>query len=233
MAQYDAFADFYNRNWGEDYHAQIMGVLSRLLLDDLKPGDSVLDVGCGTGTIADRLLEQGLAVTGIDQSASMLAFARRNAPAAQFLQADARAFQLPSPCTASIATFEAMNHILEPAELESSFRCIAQATERCFVFDMNRESAFDLFWNGEFIVEQDGITARLTSTYDPISRLAVCRTDVAGETTEIQERYYDTYDIERMLLQAGFKDVRRYDGKRDLQMTGTVAVGRFFYQCFR
>ncbi len=233
MAQYDAFAEFYNRNWGTEYHEQIIGILERLLLCDLKAGDSVLDVGCGTGTIAAQLVSRGLVVTGIDQSANMLDFARANAPAAEFLQADASAFQLDTPRTASIATFEAMNHLLEPAELESSFRCIAAATEHCFVFDMNRESAFDLFWNGEFIVEHDGVTALLTSTYDPMSRLARCQASVSGTTTEISERYYDTYEVERMLLRSGFREVRRYDGKRDLGMTGTVAVGRFFYQCFR
>jgi cyclopropane fatty-acyl-phospholipid synthase-like methyltransferase len=233
MAQYDEFADFYNRNWGEEYHLQIMGVLDSLLLNDLKSGDSILDIGCGTGTVAACLAERGFVVTGIDQSESMLDFARQNAPSAHFIQADARSFQLSSPRTASIATFEAMNHLLDRGDLEASFRCIAEATERCFVFDMNRESAFDLFWNGDFVVQQDGITALLTSTYDPISRLASCRTEVEGRITEIRERYYDTYDIERMLLQSGFKQIRRYDGKRDLGMTGNVSVGRFFYQCRR
>lgn len=233
MAPYDAFADFYNRQWGQEYHEHIMGVLDRLLLHKLQPGDSILDVGCGTGTVAACLVQRGFAVTGIDQSANMLEFARANAPDARFIHADARAFHLDRPCTASIATFEAMNHLLEPEELQASFRCIAAATERCFVFDMNRESAFDAFWNGEFTVEQDGITALLTSAYDPISRIALCRTDVAGQTTEIRERYYDTYEVERMLLAAGFSSVLRFDGKRDLGMTGTVAIGRFFYQCFR
>ena len=194
-AQYDAFADFYNRDWGVEYHAQIMGVLDRLLLPHLLPGDSVLDVGCGTGTVAAQLIRRGLSVTGIDQSGGMLDFARANAPGARFAQADARDFHLDEPCTAAIATFEAMNHVLDPEELESSFRCIAAATERVFVFDMNRESAFDVFWNGEFIVKQDGLTCNLTSTYDPIAQIAVCRTNVDGKATEISERYYDTHEI--------------------------------------
>lgn len=38
---------------------------------------SVLDVGCGTGTLASRLADNGLAVTGIDPAAASLAIAER------------------------------------------------------------------------------------------------------------------------------------------------------------
>ncbi len=233
MAQYDAFADFYNRDWGEDYHQQLSAILHKLLLANLAPGDSILDVGCGTGTVAAWLTERGFAVTGIDQSKAMLEFARRNAPGAEFIRADARSFDLDRTFTASIATFEAMNHVLDESELAGSFRCIARATERCFVFDMTRETAYDLFWNGEHTVVQDGITCRMQSSYDPISRIATCRTEVGAKLDEITERYYDAVHVERMLKDAGFTSVRRFDGKRDLGMYSNVAIGRFFYQCFR
>ncbi len=232
-AQYDAFADFYNRDWGEEYHAQIMGVLDQLLLNDLSPGDSILDVGCGTGAVAANLTQRGFSVTGIDESEAMLAFARVNAPCARFLRADARSFHLESRFTASIATFEAMNHLLHPADLAASFHSIARATGRCFVFDMNREAAFHLFWNGESTVEQDGLVCRLTSAYDPLSRIARVRTEVAGHVTEIRERFYESLEIESMLASAGFRTVRCFDGAADLGMWGNVAIGRSFYQCFK
>lgn len=231
-APYDAFADFYNRDWGLEYHAQIMALLDRLLLSDLEPGSSILDVGCGTGTVAAQLLRRGFSVTGIDQSEKMLEFARANAPSGRFIQGDASNFRLDSACDAAIATFEAMNHLLEPLELQASFRCIARATRRVFVLDMNRESAFDVYWNGESVVEQDGLRCKLSSSYNPITQLAVCRTDVNGSQAEIFERYYDTALILNMLEAAGFRTVNRFDAKRDLGMTGSVAVGRFFYQCF-
>ena len=47
---------------------------NRLLLDMLQPsrGESVLEIGCGTGTTLLPLVEQGLRVTGIDPSPYML-----------------------------------------------------------------------------------------------------------------------------------------------------------------
>lgn len=54
----------------------------------LKPGARVLDAGCGTGRIAIRLTELGHRCTGVDVDASMLAVARRQAPAQEWLLGD-------------------------------------------------------------------------------------------------------------------------------------------------
>ncbi|GAQ60641.1 class I SAM-dependent methyltransferase [Streptomyces scabiei] len=48
----------------------------------------VLDAGCGTGRVAIRLAELGHECTGVDVDPSMLAVARRTAPAQEWLLAD-------------------------------------------------------------------------------------------------------------------------------------------------
>ena len=45
----------------------------------LKSGDSVLDIGCGTGRHSIELARRGFRVTGVDISPGMLAVARKNA----------------------------------------------------------------------------------------------------------------------------------------------------------
>lgn len=58
----------------------------------LSSGESLLDVGCGTGYFTRRFARDGLAVTGIDPSAEMLAFAMTHAVANErYLFGDARA----------------------------------------------------------------------------------------------------------------------------------------------
>jgi len=53
-------------------------------LRDLPEGDSVLDVGSGTGHLAERIAERGLSVVGVDPSLRSVAIARDNASNAVF-----------------------------------------------------------------------------------------------------------------------------------------------------
>jgi SAM-dependent methyltransferase len=58
---------------------------------DLRPGQRVLDVGCGPGRHAHELARRGLLVHGIDISERFVELARRDAPAgATFQRLDAR-----------------------------------------------------------------------------------------------------------------------------------------------
>jgi ubiquinone/menaquinone biosynthesis C-methylase UbiE len=81
------------------------------LLARLRPGARVLDVGCGTGLpTARQLAARGCAVTCIDISPVMLAYARRNVPAAQFAELDVMDLaQPPDSFDAVVAFFSLLN----------------------------------------------------------------------------------------------------------------------------
>ena len=53
-----------------------------------REGVSALDLGCGTGRMAGRLLEAGHPVTAVDFSDNMLAAAAKNAPGAELVKAE-------------------------------------------------------------------------------------------------------------------------------------------------
>ena len=65
-----------------ELHQQIFDIVHA------REGVSVLDLGCGTGKLAGRMLEAGHPVTAVDFSSNMLAAAAHNAPGATFLQAE-------------------------------------------------------------------------------------------------------------------------------------------------
>lgn len=69
---------------GQDVHGEAHFCAALLT----RPAARVLDAGCGTGRIAIRLAELGHSCTGVDIDPSMLAVARREAPAQEWLLGD-------------------------------------------------------------------------------------------------------------------------------------------------
>lgn len=83
--QYDAWYDTPRGRWIGD----VEWTLLRSALE-LRPGDSLLDVGCGTGHFTRRAAADGARVVGLDIDEGALEFARRRSPeTVQFLPGDA------------------------------------------------------------------------------------------------------------------------------------------------
>ena len=83
--------DDYDARWrsladaGENIHGEA-DLVEALLAQH--GGSTVLDAGCGTGRVAIELAERGVAVTGVDADAEMLAAARAKAPEIRWREAD-------------------------------------------------------------------------------------------------------------------------------------------------
>ena len=110
----------YNRLIGPKLPAQVMPVCEALLLPGLPAGAAILELGCGTGHLAQALLARGFAVTGLDLALEMLAHASANAPRGRFLAADMRQFALPPVYDAGLVI--------------GSLGCLASAAELGAVF---------------------------------------------------------------------------------------------------
>ena len=72
------------------------------LLDWLaaQPGETVLDLGCGTGDLAARIAGAGARVIGLDSDPAMIAAARKRLPRADLRVADAHDFTVEEPVDA-------------------------------------------------------------------------------------------------------------------------------------
>lgn len=73
------------------YGAELLPLL------DPRPGERILDLGCGTGRLTAEIAAAGAEVLGIDNSADMIGQARQNYPKLKFQLADARSFQVSEP----------------------------------------------------------------------------------------------------------------------------------------
>jgi SAM-dependent methyltransferase len=100
----------------------------------------VVDLGCGSGIWATRLLDAGYDVLGIDISPAMIRLAKKKAPAATFRAASLLSAGIPR-CAAVTAIGEGINYTFDPANgrrtLRGFFRRVfhALAPGGMFIFD--------------------------------------------------------------------------------------------------
>lgn len=239
MADYDAFAWFYQRYWNEEFHSLAFPILQRIWLERLPRGAHILDVCCGSGHLAALLAERGYQVTGFDASPEMVRYAREKAPAAEFSVGDAGTFRAIGQYDAAVSTFDSLNHIIELDALRSAFRNTATALKpgAWFAFDMLLEKAYQTHWGENFALVRDDHVLTITKAgYDFRSRIACCtitmfrlidrvwrRWDVV-----VRERCYTTNEIDEALEQAGFAGLESHDAA-ELGMSGQLGEGRMFF----
>jgi trans-aconitate methyltransferase len=80
---------------------------------DSKPGERILDIGCGTGHLTAEIAAAGAITLGIDASPGMIAQARQNFPKLSFQLIDASEFQS-EPVFDSVFSNAALHWMLDP-----------------------------------------------------------------------------------------------------------------------
>ncbi|GAK13337.1 methyltransferase domain-containing protein [Geomicrobium sp. JCM 19039] len=78
-----------------------------------KKGETIIDLGCGTGELADRITQLGATVHGIDSSSSMVETAKAKYPNLSFEVADAKEFKVDQPVDAVFSN-AALHWMTEP-----------------------------------------------------------------------------------------------------------------------
>ena len=93
-----------------------MNALS-LILDSLAPlaGRSILDIGCGAGTLAKALAGHGAIVTGVDPNPEALAAARAAVTGATFVIGSAEALPVPDASQDGAGMLNSLHHVPSPA----------------------------------------------------------------------------------------------------------------------
>jgi cyclopropane fatty-acyl-phospholipid synthase-like methyltransferase len=104
---YNRVAETYTRQRDQ---FQSLAYLDRLAAR-LRPGATVLDVGCGAGVPIDRyLVDKGFSVIGIDLSERQIALARANVPEATYAVRDMSSLRHDEYAVDAIVSFYAIFH---------------------------------------------------------------------------------------------------------------------------
>ncbi len=233
---YQVFAQVYDQDVQLEVPAAFFRVLRPLL--GLRPGPeapdgargdaAVLDLGCGSGLLTERIARSGARVIGVDASEPMLALARKRCArfGARVVLQHARLDRLRVPARArlALACQDVVNHLPTLAVVERSFRRIAAALRPggLFAFDTVTEYCFETYWTenthllegalGDVLMSCDWDPARKRGTVRIIGYVRQGRgrgsqARFARQETTLHEYLHSDAEIARALRAGGFERV--------------------------
>ena len=140
---YSSFAAVYDRLMDNIPYDEWTAYLTKLLRKyDIDTG-LVAELGCGTGSITERLAAEGYDMIGIDNSAEMLDIAREKKEASDssslYLCQDMREFELYGTVRAVVSLCDSVNYITDEEDLLTVFRLVNNYLDPKggFIFDFN------------------------------------------------------------------------------------------------
>lgn len=219
MDIYQKYAEVYDHSGQILFSVRMIPYVGKLLARHVPRGSKVLDLACGTGTVALALEKRGYEVTGIDASEDMLAQARRKAASANapicFIRQDMRSFSLPERVGLITCLYDSANYMLEEEDLRSMFARAAVALEPggLLMFDMNTTWMMEHSLNDrvEFL-DFRRVSIAMVESYDAEKRRAtvkivgfIRRGHFYEKFTETHsEQSYSEEQLYRLLEEAGF-----------------------------
>jgi SAM-dependent methyltransferase len=185
----------------------------------------VVDLGCGSGVWAARLVERGYDVVGIDSSEAMIRLARRRVPDAEFRVESLFRTEIP-PCNAVTSLGECIGYLFDPAHdgraLTRLFRRVHAALSPggVFVFDVMEPGELGAAKSARGFAQGEGWLVAVEKTEDRERRILTRRIVTFRRVGRVYRRADETHRVRlhaaaavlRELREAGFRarTVRRY-----------------------
>lgn len=219
MDIYRDYAAVYDASGQIAFSLRMVPYLQRLLERHPVEGRTLLELACGTGTVAIAFAGAGWRVYGVDGSDEMLAQARIKAQEMEnqpiWSRQDMRHVVLPERVYLATCLYDSLNYMLTSDDLLAVFRGVYRALlpGGLFLFDMNTAWAMATQWDDETLVtDSEDLTVIFESTYDAkrqrVSLIATLFRRVGELYQKIVERHveqaYPEEHIATLLTDAGF-----------------------------
>lgn len=137
----------------------------------IAPKGTVLDIACGTGTLADYFAKDGYTVTAFDASSAMITEAKKKNKKVHFFVDTMQAFSVPTKFDLIVCMYDSINHI---TDWKYFFKKVhTHLTDRgVFVFDFNTPKGLKN-WNRLFVSEHDKGICIFSGNYNENNKSAV------------------------------------------------------------
>lgn len=222
MSGYDALASSYDALMADGAYRRRADFLERLFRKSRIPVCSVLDLACGTGTIACLLAERGYRVTAVDGSEEMLAQAAAKAAGLEspplFIHQAMPRLRLLQPVDAAVSTLDSLNYLTRTRDLRETFRRVYRWLRPGgqFVFDVNTPCKLRRM-DGQMYMDETEESFCVWRTFFSEGTKACTyqvdlfrlREDGAWERDfeEHRERAWEAEELRRYLAEAGFAEI--------------------------
>lgn len=226
MDSYTVLARCYDRLTADVDYERWADYVERHFRKQKQPVRSVVELGCGTGSLTKLLARRGYQMTAVDLSPDMLAVADQKCQGLDvlFLCQDMSRLTLLERADAVICCLDSVNYVTRPAALKRTFQRVykALAPGGLFLFDVKTPLALESADGQTYLDEDDGLFCVWRGEYSP--KLRVCGygldlfvREADGSWSrggEYHEEYAYTMDeLESFLTEAGFQSVRQYGDK--------------------
>jgi SAM-dependent methyltransferase len=218
----------FSRVYDQDVHLDVPRAFFRTLrpwFRAARNGPPVLDLGCGSGLLTERIAAAGARVLGVDGSRPMLARARTRCaphrPRVRLLARDLAALRLDPVHALAVACHDVMNHLPSEAALHRVLASIrrALAPGGVLVFDALSEWAFATYWpenthrlegpHGDLWMECDWDRDRRRGTVHMTAYVKDGRGRFTRHRATLHEYAFGDRALARALRAAGFSEVWR------------------------
>lgn len=223
---YRLVARFYDQLHGEDAARMTRQARRKLLGRILPRVRSACDLGCGTGTTAVEFARQGIKTYAVDLSPTMCRLARKKAHRAgvpvKVFCADLRRFRLPEPVDLVTCEFNPLNHLPRKSDLPRAFRAVARALQPggLFYFDLNTPKALQKQYPGTHWFEGRDFCLVMRGSFDRRREKGCVKLEWFVRKKKVWQRFRESMEdicwtdaeVRRALRQAGFTNIRSWDG---------------------
>lgn len=239
---YEAFACVYDRLTANVDRRSMAEFIRDRILAAKPDAELVLDMACGTGTLAIELERLGFDMTAVDSSVDMLNIAREKSDGSiLFLRQRMEKLDMFGTMGAIVCTLDSINHVTDPAKVREIFRRAALFLDDdgVFIFDANTPYKHrKVLANNVFVYDLDDIYCVWQNSTDSdlvtdIELDFFVRDDASGSYVRSGERFreraYGGAQLDEMLSAAGFEITERYDDYTDEPPRDTTQ--RIVYIC--
>ena len=228
MSAYDALAASYDGLTWDVPYAEILAYLQALLKRHGASPKSVLDLACGTGSLALLLAEAGYRTLAADASEEMLAMAYDKASDLPhppfFICQRMEALTLPQPVDWVVCCLDSLNYLTDPRDAAKALGRIYESLTDggVLTFDINSEEKLRGLDGQIFLDENDESYCVWRAEFDEAERICYYGMDLFQREGKLWRRSFEEHreyaytvsQLKEFLRAAGFSQIECYGDRQ-------------------